>query len=69
MLHIGPINYRDNNYFLVKRKDKVKPITAVLNNQDKNGSMEKNNSNSSSFKEILEEEIQKKKQKTMKRED
>lgn len=69
MFHIGPINYRNNDYSLIKKKDNVQPIAAVSNNQDKNGSMNKNNSNSSSFKEILEEEIQKKKQKIMKRED
>lgn len=69
MLHINPINYRDNNYSIVRKKDKVERVSAVSSNRDKNGSMNKRNSNSSSFKEILEEEIQKKKQKTMKRED
>ena len=69
MFHINPINYRDNKYSIVRKKDKVERVTAISDSQDRNGSMNKRNSNSSSFKEILEEEIQKKKLKTMKRED
>lgn len=60
MFRINPINYFGNNYHLVRKNNKVKPISEVSkSNKDKGN----DSSNSSNFKEILEEEIQKQKKK------
>ena len=61
MFYINPIGYNGSNYHLVKKNKKVTPINEVskVSNKNRNNS----DSHSSSFKEILEEEIQKQKTK------
>lgn len=60
MLNINPINYHNNKYSLTKKTEKVQPITHVSSYKDKNMD---DDSNSSDFQKILEEEIQKQKKK------
>lgn len=58
MFNINPINFNQNNYHLVKRNEKVKPVNKASNDRN-------NHSNSSDFKEVLEEELKKQKKKKL----
>jgi len=53
MLNIGPINYNNSNYRVVRTNKKVTPVSGT--NSDRSNS----DSNSSEFERILQEEIQK----------
>jgi len=58
MLNIGPISCNGSSY-RIKRDSKIQPV-AKVSNDNRN-----NDSNSSNFKEILEQEIQKQKKKKL----
>lgn len=62
MFNIGPINYNNNNYTLVKKNRKVTPTNGISKTKsNKNKNNDNNNDNSSDFSEFLEEEIKKEK--------
>ena len=57
MLTIGPINYNDSNYRVVRTNQKVKPVSNDRSNSD---------SNSSGFGKNMQEELNKQKNKNKK---
>lgn len=59
MLNISPIGYNGSNYHMVKKNRKVSPVGEVSKVSNKNRSND--DSNSSNFQQILEEEIEKQK--------